>query len=110
MNVLTDPEQDTRSRSSSFRNRVVIFVLVCVFAAALAVIGVLIATDQPSASPDDTVALDDSTLTSLTAAGAQPMLLFENTSVEDHYGQLAAVPASEPDGLRRISEMQCERV
>jgi hypothetical protein len=37
-------------------------------------------------------------------------LLFENTAVDDRFGQIAAVPVNAPAGSRQVSEMHCERV
>jgi hypothetical protein len=98
------------SQPSIQRVRILVFALICLFAAGLVVIGMLLATgDRESPASTETVATGGAVLTGLPVSG-KPSLLFESADAADRYGQLALVPAAETLGPREVADMRCERV
>jgi hypothetical protein len=100
------------SPRSPLRMRIIVFTLVCLFAVALTILGLVLAMGERSdlTSSSDTVAASGEPLIRVPMPGDDRSLLFENTASADRYGQVAAVRASEPGGPRRVAEMDCERV
>lgn len=109
-NAVVERPDATSSSATSMRTRLIVFGLICLFAVGLTVVALVLATDErSSSSASDSVPVATGQLIQV-PTDDEPSLLFQNTSAADRYGQIAAVPVSDPSGPRQIADLQCERV
>ena len=109
---MTSPEPDGAAPSDGrvTRTRLLVFVGVCLL--ALGVAGYALATAGGDAADGGAGTVPPTVASQERAAplGSEPVLVFESTALGEDFGKLATVDAAVPDGPRRLTALDCERV
>jgi hypothetical protein len=104
------PDGEPTTGSAATPARLLIFGAVCLVAVcvvSLALVAAGRADDRASAgTAPPTVAAESSG----DVLGEAPVLVFESTALGEDFGRLATVALDEPDGPRRLTDLDCERV
>jgi len=91
----------------SARLRLVVLGVVVIVALVVSVGYVLRARHQADVSTSEA---PPPALVDLAAVAAVPHIVFRNTALGDHYGQVSLVPVAAPAGPRAVTTVACERI